>query len=176
MVRNNKDIKGLSIFDHLFLYTAYVHHTTLFLEKKESIEEFVTTFTLFSSFSNLKPNISKCEICRLGPLKGVEMAVCSMQSVDLTRDAIKILRIYFSYNTNLMNQKNYCKTSTSIHGILKLRRMRNLSVEGKVVVFKTLAISNLVYLTLLTVIPMKYQKYKNLLYGMIHPLKLNMKH
>ena len=28
-----------------------------------------------------------------------------MQSDNLTRDAIKILGIYFSYNMNLMNQK-----------------------------------------------------------------------
>ena len=89
----------------------------------------------------------------MGPLKGVEMAVCGMQSVDLTRDAIKILVVYFSYNINLMNQKNYCQAITNIHSILKLWRMRNLSVEGKIVVFKTLAISKLVYLALLTVIP-----------------------
>ena len=31
--------------------------------------------------------------------------------------------------------------------------MRNLSIEGEIVVFKTLAISKLVYLALLTVIP-----------------------
>ena len=153
MVRNNKEIKGLNIFDHLFLYTAYANDTTFFLENKKSIEELLKTFTLFSSFSGLKPNISKCEICGLGPLKGVEMAVCGMQSVDLTRDAIKILGVYFSYNINLMNQKNYCQAITNIHGILKLWRMRNLSVEGKIVVFKTLVISKLVYLALLTVIP-----------------------
>ena len=81
------------------------------------------------------------------------MTVCDMQTVYLTKDAIKILGIYFSYNINLMNQKNYCKAITSIHGILKLWRMRNLSIEGKIVVFKTLAISKLVYLALLTVIP-----------------------
>ena len=108
---------------------------------------------MFSSFLGLKPHISKCEICGLGPLKEVEMSVCGMQAVDLTKDAIKILGIYFSYNINLMNQKNYCKTITSIHSILKLWRMRNLSIEGKIVVFKTLAISKLVYLALLTVIP-----------------------
>ena len=100
------------------------------------------------------------------------MAVCSMESVDLTRDAIKILGVYFSYNINLMNKKNYCQAITNIYGILKLWRMRNLSIEGKIVVFKTLAISKLVYLALLTVI----QKYKNLLYDIIHPLKLSMKH
>ena len=81
------------------------------------------------------------------------MAVCGIQSVDLTRDAIKILGVYFSYNINLMNQKNYCQAITNIHGILKLWRMRNLSIKDKIVVFKTLAISKLVYLALLTVIP-----------------------
>ena len=81
------------------------------------------------------------------------MAVCGMQSVDLTRDAIEILSVYFSYNINLMNQKNYCQAITNIHGILKLWRMRNLSIEGKIVVYKMLAFSNLVYLTLFTVIP-----------------------
>ena len=152
LVRNNKDIKGLNVFDHLFLYTAYADDT-FFLENKESIEELVKTFTLFSSFPGLKPNISKCEICALDSLEGVEVPVCGMQTVNLTRDAIKILGVYFSYNINLMNQKNYCKAITSIHGILKLWRMRNLSIEGKIVVFKTLAISKLVYLALLTVIP-----------------------
>ena len=95
LVRNNKDIKGLNIFDHLFLYTAYADDTTIHLENKESIEELVKRITLFSSFSSLKSNISKCEICELGLLKGVEMAVCRIQSVDLTRGAIKILSIYF---------------------------------------------------------------------------------
>ena len=151
LVRNNKDIKGLNIFDHLFLYTAY-GDDTFFLENKKSIEELVKTFTLFSSFSALKSNISKCEICGLGPLKGVEMAACGMQSVDLTRDAIKIC-VYFSYNINLMNKKKYCHAITNIHGILKLWKMRNFSIEGKIVVFKTLPISKLAYLALLTVIP-----------------------
>ena len=83
-------MKSLNIFDHLFLYTAYADDTTFFLENKESIDELVKTFTLFSSFLGLKPNIFKYEICGLGPLKGVKMAVCRMQSVDLTRDALKI--------------------------------------------------------------------------------------
>ena len=136
-----------------------------FIENKESIEELVKTFTLFSSFLGLKPNIPKCEICGLGPLKRVEMAVCRMQSVDLTRDAIKILGICFSFDINLMNQKNYCKAISSIHGILKLWRMRNLSIEGKIVVFKMLAISKLDYLVLLCIIPNhiteEVAKYKN---------------
>ena len=30
LVKNSKDIKGLNIFDHLFLYTAYANDTTFF--------------------------------------------------------------------------------------------------------------------------------------------------
>ena len=51
-----------------------------------------------------------------------------------------------------MNKKNYCHAITNIHGILKLWGMKNLSTEGKIE-GKTLAISKLVYLALLTVIP-----------------------
>ena len=51
--------------------------------------------------------------------------------------------------------------------------MRNLSIDSKIVVFKTLAISKLVYLGLLTVIlnhiADEVAKIKILLYGMIHP-------
>ena len=60
------------------------------------------------------------------------MAVCGMQSVNVTRDAIKVLVFYFSYKLNLMNEKNYCQTITNIYGILKLRRIRNISIDGKI--------------------------------------------
>ena len=52
-----------------------------------------------------------------------------------------------------MNQKNYCQAITNIHGILKLWKMGSLSIKGKIVVFKTLAISKLVYIVVPTVIP-----------------------
>ena len=54
---------------------------------------------------------------------------------------------------DLMHQKNYCQSITKIHGISKLWKIKNLSIEDKILVFNTLAISKLVYLALLTVIP-----------------------
>ena len=108
---------------------------------------------MFSPFPGFKPNISKCKIGGLSPLKGVEMSVCSMKSADLTRDAIKILGIYFSYSMNLINQKNYCQAFTNIHGILKTMEDEKFFIEVKIVLCKTLAVSKLVSLALLTVIP-----------------------
>ena len=54
---------------------------------------------------------------------------------------------------NLMIEKDDCQAIINIHSILKLWRIRNISIEGKILVCKTLAISKPVYLALLTVIP-----------------------
>ena len=40
-----------------------------------------------------------------------------------------------------------------MQGVLKLWRMRQLTIEGRIAIFKTLAISKIVYLALLTNIP-----------------------
>ena len=120
-VRNNKDTKGLNIFDHLFLYTAYDNYKYFFLGNKDSIRELAEKFDLFSSFSGLRPNIPKCETCRLGARKREDLAVCGIQSVGLTRDTIETP--YAIIRCLLQNQKNYGKTISNI--ILELQRMKN---------------------------------------------------
>ena len=119
-------------FWYFFCIHSLCRRYMAFSLKKESIETFVETFALFSSFLGLKHNSFKSEICGLGHLRRVEMAVCGMQSVNVTRDAIKVLVFYFSYKMSLMNEKNYCQTITNIYGILKLRRIRNTSIDGKI--------------------------------------------
>ena len=76
-----------------------------------------------------------------------------MKSVDLLSDSIKILGTHFSYNQNIKNEKNFVKIVTDIQNILKIWNQRNLTIEGRIVVFKTLAISKLVDLAMLTPIP-----------------------
>ena len=48
------------------------------------------TFDVFSTFSGLKPNKSKCEIAGLGALTGVTLAFCRMECVGLMFNAITI--------------------------------------------------------------------------------------
>ena len=49
-------------------------------------------------------------------------------------------------------QKIFCDIS-NIQGVLNLWRMRNLTLEGRMVVFKTLTVSKKVFRALLTKIP-----------------------
>ena len=88
-VKNNKDIKSLKIIGKIFLYTAYADDTTFFLKDLGSITELLNTISLFSSFSGLKRNLSKCKVAGIGLFKGEKVAVCGIKCIDLTKDVIK---------------------------------------------------------------------------------------
>ena len=73
------------------------------------------------------------------------MAVCGERCIDLKNDTLKILGTHFSYNEKLKEEKNFYKTVTDIQRVLKIWKKRNLTLEGKIVIFKTIAISNIVF-------------------------------
>ena len=87
----------------------------------------VDTLHLFSKFSGLKPNLSKCEITGIRVLKGVQVAVCGMCCVDLKNDTLKILDTHFSYNEKLKEERNFYTTVTNTQRVLKIWKMRNLT-------------------------------------------------
>ena len=70
-VKNNPKVKGLNIFKHEFLYTAYGDDTTFFLKDRNSIIELMSELNTFSKFSGLKPNKTKFEFTGIGVLNGV---------------------------------------------------------------------------------------------------------
>ena len=104
----------------------------------------------FSNFSGLKPNKTKCEIAGIGVLNGVQVALCGMKCVNLNNETVKILGVHFSYNKNLEQDKNFCEHIVKIENILKLWRMRQLTLEGRITVFKSLAVSKVIHLLLIT--------------------------
>ena len=76
----------------------------------------------------------------IGVLKGVQVAVCGMHCIDLNSDTLKILGTHFSYNKKVKEEKKIFKSLTDIQRVLKLWKMRNFTLEGKIVIFKTKAI------------------------------------
>ena len=81
------------------------------------------------------------------------MAVCGTRCVDLKIDTLKILGTHFSYNKKLEDEKNFYTAVTNIQHILKIWKMRNLTLGGKIVIFKTLVISKIVFQSLVTPVP-----------------------
>ena len=54
-VKNNPKVKGLNIFKHEFLYTAYADDTTFFLKDRNSVIKLMNELNIFSNISELKP-------------------------------------------------------------------------------------------------------------------------
>ena len=81
------------------------------------------------------------------------MAVCGLRCIDLNNDTLKILGTHFSYNEKLKEEKNFYKTVTDIQPVLKIWKKRNLTLEGKIVIFKTIAISKIVFQAIITTVP-----------------------
>ena len=71
----------------------------------------------------------------------------------MCNDTIKITGIHFSYNKKKRNEKNFLDSITKIQNVLKFWRMRRLALEGKIIVFKTLAISKIISLSLISKVP-----------------------
>ena len=128
------------------MYITYADGTSVFLKDKESLVEVMKVFDIFSSFSGLKPNKSKCEVTGIDALKGAKLTLCGMKCIDLRLNSVKILGIHFLFSKKIGDAKNFLKRITSIETVLKLWRIRNLTLERKIAVFKALAMSKMAYL------------------------------
>ena len=113
----------------------------------------MNVFDTFSVYSGLKSSKSKCEIAGIDDLKEVSVELCGMGCIDLTKNSVKILGIHFSYNRKIENEENFIKFVKKIENVLKVWRTRNLVVQGKITIFKTLAISKVIHLALVTNVP-----------------------
>ena len=84
----------------------------------------------------------------------MKVALCALRCENLYEDTIKILGIHYSHNKQLENDENFKKYISKIENALKLWRARNLSLEGKITVFKSLALSKITHRDLVkTILP-----------------------
>ena len=108
------------------------------------------------------------------------MAACGTQCVDLVLDTIKILGTNFSYNEKLKEERSFCLTIVNIQRVLKLWKLLNLTLEGKLLIFKTLALSKTIFQAFVKPIPIyvitELEKIQKQFYGKIQLQKLSMMH
>ena len=89
----------------------------------------------------------------ISTLKGVKVAVCGIKCIDLTKEAIKTLGAFISYDKNVQLENNFRKTILSTARFLKMSRKKNQRLECKIIIFKTLALSKVTFLAQVLVIP-----------------------
>ena len=57
--------------------------------------ELLSLFQIFESWSSLKLNLNKSELCGIGVKKGVNLAFCGYEVVNLDKETVKILGASF---------------------------------------------------------------------------------
>ena len=102
---------------------------------------FLLIYILYNNYTNY------------GVLRGVLMELCGMECIDLIKSSVQFLGIFFSYNNKIENEENFIKLIKKIKNVFKIWRIRNLTVQGKITIFKTLAISKVIHLALVTNVP-----------------------
>ena len=81
------------------------------------------------------------------------MAVCGLRCVDLNDDTLKTLGTHFSYIEKLKEGKKIYKTVTDIQRVLNIWKMRNLTLEEKIAIFKTIVILKIVFQSFIATVP-----------------------
>ena len=69
LIKSSKNIHGINIFSHDFLYTAYADDTTFFLKDLDSVKNVLEMQNQLYMVLGLRSNFSKCEIAGIGLLK-----------------------------------------------------------------------------------------------------------
>ena len=179
MIRNNPNIEGLDILGFKYLLTSYADDTTFFIKNESSAKEIFKTFEIFSKYSGLKVNKSKCEIAGIGVKSGVQTALLGTKNVNLNSEHLRILGVNFTYNHQIYVEKNFLEVVEKIENVLSIWRWRNLSLSGKITVFKSLAFSKIIFISYLnevtTTIIKKLNKYRKISSGMVRHQKSNTK-
>jgi hypothetical protein len=98
----------------------------------------------FGDVSGLKVNLEKTELFWLGPWKTKKTYP---KGLKLASPGIKILGIYFSYDKHLKYENNFGIVLNRMQNIIRMFKMRDLSISGKIQVIKSNIMSQLLYVS-----------------------------
>jgi hypothetical protein len=140
-IRNNKGISGIKIGDSEVKVVQMADDTTSFLKDVKSLEETLNTLEKFHKYAGLKLNETKTEAMWLGSKRKSNEKPLNLKWVTGTKG----LGIYFSYNIKEVEEKNFTKKLKELKTLLAIWGQRDLSILGRITIFKSLAFSKTIY-------------------------------
>ena len=164
-IRQNTDIKGISINNEIIKLQQFADDTTGVLQNIESAKLFLTEVEKFGSFSGLRLNRDKTEGLWLGSNSDNKTKPLG---ISWPVKPLRILGVYFSYNNISCDKYNFEEKISKVRSILNIWKSRNLTLLGKIQITKTFIISQFLYTCSVITMPAKYQKeVNNLIYKFI---------
>ena len=140
-VRQSPDVKGISIFGQEIKLGQFADDTNFFCSGVTSVENALNIVNEFSRFSGLNLNLKKTKAMWLGKWASNDMKPLKLKWV---KSPTKILGTYVSYDEVGNNNFNFNLKIQKLQSNLDMWKSRALTLYGKVLIIKSLGISQLV--------------------------------
>ena len=133
--------------------SAYANDAYYFLKDTASLQVSFQLFSNFQEFSSPKVNLDKCEACWIGALKFNTDKRLGCSWVSLTNGSLRVLGNFISYNDLIAHQLNSMNIIPTVKDLLCIWKQWNLTIAGKIQVFKLLIFSEFVYVATMNAVP-----------------------
>lgn len=151
-IRQNNNIKGFRFGpdskEHKI--SQYVDDSTISISSMHSIYHVLDTVEMFGRVAGPKLNLNKTEGIWLGPYKHVHSIFAG---ISFKEEPIRCLGIYVGHSKEACCERNWMAKVKKIQASLQVWKTRNLSLIGKVLLLKTLGLSQIAYLASVVVCP-----------------------
>ena len=117
--------------------------TTLFLKNENAVTDCLRKVEKFGNVSGLKLNKDKTEGLWLG---GGSNRHDGFAGINWDKNCIKTLGVYFGYDKKETEIKNWSSKIESIKSTLNQWSRRDLTLQGRILILKTMALAKVVYL------------------------------
>lgn len=141
-VRQTRGIRGVIVNGKETKCLQYADDTVGVLKDLESAKQFLCVIEEFGKFSSLVLNKEKTEGLWIGNQR---TSRSKPLGIRWPSEPLKILGVYFSYDTDNCNALNFEKKISKCKSILQMWGERNLTMQGRIQIIKTFIISQFMY-------------------------------
>ncbi|WP_419635460.1 reverse transcriptase domain-containing protein, partial [Thiolapillus sp.] len=150
MIREDKNIKGISIGETEHKISQYADDTEIMLEgDRNSFERTIKIIDIFGKKSGLFLNAGKTSAIWLGSRQNSPIRYMPHLNMEWNPSKFKILGIWFTNDMKQCEVINFQEKFSEIKALYKVWLKRQITPLGRVAVLKSLILSKIVYLWLL---------------------------
>ena len=109
LIRNNKHVKGIKVWDKEFVIFQYADDTSLILDSsKQSLEQALIVLKFYANISSLGVNVDKTSVIWFGSMKNYsELTFCNKYNLHWETGNFTLLGITMSTNLEHIMEINY---------------------------------------------------------------------
>ena len=154
-IRRNPNISGITVNTEQFKISQYADDTTIFLSDRKSWKYLQELLKQYESISGFKINQTKTVIKGIGKWRTLEGTI---GNIHITTEPVKILGLWMCHDKKRMHDLNVSGKLAKMKNILKSWHTRGLTLQGRIIILKSLVLSQITYIFTNLVIPTKTLK------------------